>query len=116
MDGVTRVTLSKSDKPATQASGNAVAADAATNENGCGAGEPPAFEVVLFFEHSTVPSSVQDINVTPSAGTAQTTSSSSTTSNTPTTQPASGVTTPPADPAQSGTATPASTPQGGDAK
>jgi Tfp pilus assembly protein PilN len=117
VDGVTRVTLAKSNRPQDAAS-NAAAPDAGTQNAGCGAGRPPAFELVMFFEHSKVPSSVDDISVStgpaaPSGDTAtETTSSASTT----TTQPASGVTTPPADPAASGTATPASTPQGGDAK
>jgi Tfp pilus assembly protein PilN len=114
VDGVTRVTLTKSDKPDQSAQPNAVAANAATANTGCGTGRPPAFELVMFFERSQVPSSVQDITVQPSAGATPTKTSTSTT--TPTTQPASGVTTPPADPAQSGTATPASTPQGGAAK
>jgi hypothetical protein len=71
---------------------------------------------VLFFERSTVPSSVDDITVATGAAQASANGATApeTTKTTSTTQPASGVTTPPADPAASGT--PASTPQGGDAK
>jgi Tfp pilus assembly protein PilN len=116
VDGVTRVTLTKSTKPQETAT-NAAAPDATLNA-GCGSGRPPAFELVMFFERSTVPSSVDDITVATGAGTAPANGATApeTTKTTSTTQPASGVTTPPADPAASGTATPASTPQGGDAK
>jgi len=123
---VTRVTLTKSAKPDEAADTGAVAAAAATAETGCGTGRPPAFELTMFFERSTVPSSVEDITVQPSAGatpastgngngTGNGTGASGTTTGT---QGASGVTTPPADPADSnnGTATPASTPQGGAAQ
>jgi hypothetical protein len=113
VDGVTRVTLTKSDKPDEQASTASVPGAPAGDANGCGSGRPPAFELVMFFERSQVPDSVKDITVQTAAGTAQASTSTTTSS---TTQPASGVTTPPADPAQSGTATPASTPQGGGAK
>jgi hypothetical protein len=112
VDGVTRVTLTKSTKPE-QTATSTPAGQAATLNGGCGAGTPPAFELVMFFERSTVPSSVQDITV-------QTTAATGSSTSTPTTaQPASsggGVTTPPADPAQRGSATPASTPQGGNAE
>jgi Tfp pilus assembly protein PilN len=115
VDGVTRVTLTKSTKPQ-EAATNAATPDAATLNTGCGAGRPPAFELVLFFERSTVPSSVDDITVATGAANASANGATApeTTKTTSTTQPASGVTTPPADPAASGT--PASTPQGGDAK
>ena len=109
VDGATRVALNKSVKPAT-ASGGATAVAPGTEGVGCGPGRAPEFEIVMFFERSTVPQSVADITVQPTAGatpagTATGTAQSSSTS-----------TTTPSDPAASGTATPASTPQGGGAK
>jgi Tfp pilus assembly protein PilN len=101
VDGVTRVSLSKSLKPAATPPG--AGAPVATNLAGCGQGRPPAFELVMFFERSKVPATVQDITVQATAGAPQTGTAAGTT-----TPPAGGVTTPPADPA---TATP--TPQGG---
>jgi hypothetical protein len=117
VDGVTRVTLTKSIKPDANTATNG-AATGNVLEAGCDTGRPPAFEIVMFFELSKVPSSVDDITVSSGTATAAAAGATApeTTTNTSTTQPASGVTTPPADPAQSGTATPASTPQGGDAK
>jgi Tfp pilus assembly protein PilN len=114
VDGVTRVTLTKSTKP-DQATESNTPAGSAGVQNACGEGRPPAFELVMFFERSEVPNSVQDISVTPASGTpASTTGSGAATSETTGT---TGVTTPPADPAESnGTATPASTPQGGGAQ
>jgi Tfp pilus assembly protein PilN len=124
VDGVTRVTLTKSVKPdqAVTVTGSAVPAASGTAQTACGTGRPPSFELVLFFEGSEVPESVQDITVQPGAGTGTTpaaagngqqgTSGTGTTETT--TQDSSGVNTPPADPAAgNGTATPASTPQGG---
>ncbi|HEX5619274.1 MAG TPA: PilN domain-containing protein [Solirubrobacteraceae bacterium] len=120
VDGVTRVTLQKSVKPDQQTTtdGSTVPAAAGTTQAVCGAGRPPSFELVMFFERSEVPSSVSDITVqtsssaaTPAAGEGTTGAGTTET----TTQDASGVTTPPADPAEAdgnGTATPASTPQG----
>jgi Tfp pilus assembly protein PilN len=111
VDGVTRVTLTKSLKPA--ATGAPVATTEAT---ACGPGRTPDFELIMFFERSKVPATVQDITVqtaaTPAAGT---TPGSGTAGATGTAQPA-GVTTPPADPAASPTATATPTPQGGGSK
>jgi hypothetical protein len=115
VDGATRVTLTKSTKPDQAAQTGAVPAGAATAQTACGAGHPPSFELVMFFERSEVPNSVQDISVTPASGTAASTTGSGTA--TSETTGTTGVTTPPADPAESeGTATPASTPQGGGAQ
>jgi Tfp pilus assembly protein PilN len=118
VDGVTRVSLTKSVKPEAPAAGAAGAAAPAQDATGCGVGRPPAFEVVIFFERSEVPATVQDVTVqagaadaTPGAATGTTTGAPAATG----TQPASGITTPPADPADQpagATATPASTPQG----
>jgi Tfp pilus assembly protein PilN len=115
VDGVTRVTLTKSTKPDQAAQTGTIPAGSGTAQTACGEGRPPAFELVMFFERSEVPNSVQDISVTPASGTpASTTGSGTATSETTGT---TGVTTPPADPAESnGTATPASTPQGGGAQ
>lgn len=105
VDGVTRVSLSKSLKPAATP---ATAAPVATNPVGCGQGRPPAFELVMFFERSDVPATVQDITVQATASAPQTATAAAEGAAGTTTPPAAGVTTPPADPA---TATP--TPQGG---
>jgi Tfp pilus assembly protein PilN len=106
VDGVTRVSLSKSVKPAAAAANTAVVS---APQTGCGEGRPPQFELVMFFERSKVPATVQDITVQGQSGSSQPTATGTTPSN-------GGVTTPPADPAASGTATPASTPQGGGAR
>jgi Tfp pilus assembly protein PilN len=68
VDGVTRVSLGKSLKPApTAATGpTAAVAPTATTQTGC-PGRSPSFELVIFFERSEVPASVQDITVQPSA-------------------------------------------------
>jgi Tfp pilus assembly protein PilN len=64
VEGVTRVTLSKSIKP--------VDASAATNAAGgqaplCRNPRAPQFELVIFFERSEVPATVEDITVSPQA-------------------------------------------------
>jgi Tfp pilus assembly protein PilN len=119
VDGVTRVSLSKSVRPDASATSAAASSADGSAATGCGTGRPPAFELVMFFENSKVPDSVKDITVGASTGATSTSGSqgaAGATSAAGSTQPASGVTTPPADPAASGTATPASTPQGGGAK
>jgi Tfp pilus assembly protein PilN len=117
VDGVTRVSLSKSIRPTESAT--SAAASSATDGSGaaCGTGRPPAFELVIFFEGSEVPDSVKDITVGAATGATATGSQGAAGATAAgTTTPATSVTTPPADPAASGTATPASTPQGGGAK
>jgi Tfp pilus assembly protein PilN len=121
VDGVTRVSLSKSVRPVESAA--TAASSAATTDGsgagGCGTGRPPLFEIVAFFENSTVPDSVKDITVGAASGATATGSSqgaAGAAAAAGTAQPATSVTTPPADPAASGTATPASTPQGGGTK
>ena len=86
VDGVTRVSLSKSLKPAA-----ATGTLSTPTEGGCGKGRPPAFEIVAFFEGSKVPASVQDLTVqaagapaTPAAGTPATPSNGATATPTPT--------------------------------
>jgi hypothetical protein len=111
VDGVTRVSLGKSLKPEASAIPSTPLTGAPGEVGtGCRGDRPPSFELVIFFEGSEVPATVEDITV-PAAGAAQPTTAGAQAG---TTQPASGVTTPPTDPAASnGTATPASTPQGG---
>ena len=93
VDGVTRVSLGKSLKPAVEATGIATST---TEGASCGRGRPPAFEVVAFFEGSEVPASVQDVTVqagaTPpaAAGTAPADGASSTPTPTPTATPQGG--------------------------
>jgi Tfp pilus assembly protein PilN len=106
VDGVTRVSLSKSMKPALTAPGTAAAAPIDQQET-CRGKRAPAFEVVAFFERSKVPPSVEDISVQtaaasgqqPAGGTANSQAGTGTTA-------AGGVTTPPADPGATPTATP----------
>jgi Tfp pilus assembly protein PilN len=116
VDGVTRVSLSKSLKPDAPVS-SAPTLSGSTGST-CKGSRPPAFELVMFFERSEVPQTIEQITV-PGASAAPASGSAGATGTTEagTTTPASGgVTTPPADPAASGTATPASAPQGGGAK
>jgi Tfp pilus assembly protein PilN len=86
--GVTRVALSKSEKP-DASSATSTASGGMTVA--CRGKLPPVFSLVMFFEHSTVPATVQDVTVGTTTGT--------------TTKPASASATP-----ASGTTTPASTP------
>jgi hypothetical protein len=112
VDGVTRVSLSKSTKTADPNAASAPVVDESGKvvAEGCGAGNPPEFEIILFFERSKVPATVQDITVQPAAGTATQTATGAT----PADPAASGgVTTPPADPAADTATPPASTPAGG---
>ena len=110
VDGVTRVSLSKSLKPDAVAS-VAAATSTGTTLTGCAGDRPPEFELVLFFERSKVPATVQDVTV---GGAAQPAADGNGQSGT-TTPSSGGVTTPPADPAESGSGAPTSTsaPQGG---
>jgi Tfp pilus assembly protein PilN len=119
VDGVTRVSLNKSQKPGkSDSSGGSSPISDGSADVRCPGPRAPQFEVVMFFEGADVPETVEDITVQPGAGAQP--SSGGTTAQTDTSQPAEtdgGVTTPPADPAESGDgATPASTPQGGAAQ
>jgi Tfp pilus assembly protein PilN len=99
VEGVTRVTLSKSDKEKVTATASAGSDPLATrNAMPCGSGLRPTFELVIFFENA--PAAVQ----TPPAG-----SSASTATTTTTTKP-SATPTPSATPS---TSTSADTAQGG---
>lgn len=92
VDGVSRVSLSKSDRPEVAASTSSPSSGA-TAVPGCGAGRPPAFEIVMFFEYDKVPATVQDVTVAPASSTTSSTASTSS-----------------AQPGASSTATPSSTP------
>jgi Tfp pilus assembly protein PilN len=92
VDGVSRVSLSKSDRPEVAASSSGSAS--ATAIPGCGKGRPPAFEIVMFFEYDKVPATVQDVTVAPAASTTSTTPASTSS----------------AQPGASSTATPSTTP------
>lgn len=113
VDGVTRVSLNKSVKPEKSKSkaGGPSPIAGAGSEAACESPRAPTFELVMFFEGSEVPETVEDITVSPGG-------SQPATAEPGTTPPAGGGTTPPADSAQSDgdTATPASTPQGGAAQ
>jgi Tfp pilus assembly protein PilN len=75
VDGVSRVSLSKSDRPEVAAS---TSGSSATAIPGCGAGRPPTFEIVMFFEYDKVPATVQDVTVAPAPTTSTTASTSGT--------------------------------------
>jgi Tfp pilus assembly protein PilN len=60
--GVTRVALSKSDRP-DPATATATAAGGTTGTTTCRARRAPTFSVVMFFERAAVPATVQDIAV-----------------------------------------------------
>jgi Tfp pilus assembly protein PilN len=113
VDGVTRVSLKKSARPQkSETSGGPSPIANGPDGASCAVSRAPEFELVMFFERSEVPETVEDITVAPGADADPTKPNG--------TQPPAegGVTTPPADPAESGTdpATPASTPQGGAAQ
>ena len=115
VDGVTRVSLNKSTRPEVQATAGPSPIAGSGSEVRCAGPRAPQFEIVMFFEGSEVPETVEDITVQPGAGAEP--SSAGATGEAGTTPPATGVTTPPADPAEGGdSATPASTPQGGAAQ
>jgi Tfp pilus assembly protein PilN len=96
VDGVTRVSLSKSVKADTSATATSGPGQGAP---GCSGGRPPAFEVVIFFERSEVPATVQDVTVAPEPATNGATPSPASTGAAPATEAAASATTPPADPA-----------------
>jgi Tfp pilus assembly protein PilN len=110
VDGVTRVSLGKSLKPAVVDDGPAPISDG-TDQASCSGKRPPEFELVIFFERSEVPETVEDITVQPGAGAEPSTGGES--SDSEATQTGGSTTEPPADPSANDTATPASTPQGG---
>jgi len=102
IDGVTRVSLAKSDKEATAGATAGGDRNAPSATGYCGKAEVPAFEVIVFFEGATAAS----VAPTPGATTA-TPASTTTPGATPTS--AAGTAAPAATPA-AGTAAPAATP------
>jgi Tfp pilus assembly protein PilN len=98
--GVTRVALSKSERPDASATSTS---SGATGPIACRGNRPPTFSLVIFFEHASVPASLKNVTVGAAAG-------SGTTPAAGTTTPASGSgTTGTTGSSQSGTSTPAST-------
>jgi Tfp pilus assembly protein PilN len=82
VDGVTRVTLSKSERaelPQTGVSGS--------ETGGCGPKRPPTFEIVMFFERDKTPPTVQDVTVTTAAPAGGTAAPGATATPTPTPAP-----------------------------
>jgi Tfp pilus assembly protein PilN len=99
VDGVTRVSLGKSLKPSLSASGTGTTASApttgtTTTTQACAGKRPPTFDVVMFFERSEVPASVQDITAPSSAAPAGQQPASGGGASQTDQQPTSGVSTP----------------------
>ncbi len=111
IDGVTRVSLAKSDKEATEGATGTADVNAPSATGYCGRSGAPSFEVVTFFEGHAAAST----DPTPGGAPATTTptTATGTTPATPAAPPAAGAT-PAATPA-AGTATPAATPAAGSA-
>jgi Tfp pilus assembly protein PilN len=85
VDGVTRVSLSKSERPE-QSSAGAMTSSGTGSPTGCGKNRPPAFEIVMFFELDKTPATVQDVTVTtaaPAGGTTATPGATATPTPTP---------------------------------
>jgi Tfp pilus assembly protein PilN len=83
VDGVTRVSLGKSERAEVAVASGATATGAPT---GCGKGRPPTFEIVMFFERDKTPATVQDVTVTtaaPAGGTTATPGATATPTPTP---------------------------------
>jgi Tfp pilus assembly protein PilN len=115
VDGVTRVSLNKSAKPEKSQSTGPSPIAGSGSEVACENRRAPLFEIVMFFEGSEVPETVEDVTVSPGGGSEP--ASGGATAEPGTTPPAGSDTTPPADTAEgSDTATPASTPEGGAAQ
>jgi Tfp pilus assembly protein PilN len=98
VQGVTRVTLAKSDKDVGGFSGGAASGGSV---NPCGKGNPPSFEMVIFFERSAVATALATATGAPADPAAAGAAPAATASTTPSpsgTKPATGAapTTPPA--------------------
>jgi hypothetical protein len=111
VDGVTRVSLGKSLKPAP----TATVGGATATTNACPGNRPPTFDLAIFFERSEVPATVAELTVQPSAPAGEQPSQEGTDG-----RSTSGFTQDPVDPAGNdptggGTAQPP-VPQGGGAK
>jgi Tfp pilus assembly protein PilN len=112
--GVTRVALSKSERPA---AGATQQSPSATGVKACSGNRPPTFSVVAFFERSHVPATVADVTVG-STATSTTSATGATATSTPapagtasssTTTPAAATPTPAPAPTTTTTSAPAST-------
>jgi Tfp pilus assembly protein PilN len=115
IDGVTRVSLSKSDKEATAGVGAEVDRTAPNATGYCGKASVPAFELVVFFEGASAASAepapgaaaatatTATAGATPAAGAAATPAAGTAAT------PAAGAAAPAATPAAAGSTTPAST-------
>ena len=106
IDGVTRVSLSKSDKEAT-ADGSSTERNAPSATGFCGRNDVPAFELVVFFEGAAAASTAPTPGA--AAATPSTTTSTGGTTPAPSATPSTATGTPAATPAPAGTSTPAST-------
>jgi Tfp pilus assembly protein PilN len=107
--GVTRVALSKSERPD---AGTTAQAPSATGVKSCDGNRPPTFSVVVFFERAHVPATVAEVTAGPTPTTTATTAAgaAATTTSAPagsTAAPATATPTPAA--ATTTTSTPAST-------
>ena len=91
--GATRVALSKSERP------EAASATVAQPGTGlaCRGKRPPTFSAVVFFEHASVPNTVEDVTVSTTASGTPAASDQSSTGSSP--QPATGTSTPASTPA-----------------
>ena len=102
IDGVTRVSLSKSDKEATASVGAAADRTAPSATGYCAKDGVPAFELVVFFEgHAAASTAPTPGGAAPTATTATASSTA-----TPAATPATGAATPAASPAASATPAP----------
>jgi Tfp pilus assembly protein PilN len=66
--GVTRVAISKSERPDADAT-TVSSSDGSVSGKACGGKRPPTFSVVAFFERADTPATVQDVTVGPSTAT-----------------------------------------------
>jgi Tfp pilus assembly protein PilN len=93
VDGVTRVSLESSQRPAPGAASGATTSTAPT-AGSCGKGRPAQFSLVVFFEHSTVPATVDTVAGPAAASTATGASSTATGTTASTTSSSSATSTP----------------------
>ena len=100
--GVTRVSLTKSDKDGGGVVSTAPSGDGAVAESLCPKGQPPAFEMVVFFERAAVSASALPAGGAPASG--QPTQAGSSTA-APAANGAAAATQPPADPGAAPAAT-----------
>jgi Tfp pilus assembly protein PilN len=110
VDGVTRVSLQKSIKPDSTETAPTGTGEGVVN---CDSRRPPTFDIVIFFERSEVPATVEEVTVTAEPATGATPSPAGTGAQPAATETQPSPTTPPADPAeqpQASSGTPGPTP------